>query len=140
MKPLRRHDTSLRVEMTPLIDVVFLLLTFFIFTWVMMVRAQVLPVELVSLEAGGQPGEAEMQVLTIDRQGQFYLNREPIGEAELQTELEKLARDPARPPLVIAVEAVQGNAEVDRAPLLMRLIQRTQAAGVSDVRFLGPPE
>ena len=48
MRPLRRSEHETRVEMMPLIDVVFLLLTFFIYAMVLMVRAEVLPVPLES--------------------------------------------------------------------------------------------
>ena len=48
MRPLRRTDHDTRVEMMPLIDVGFLLLTFFIYAMVLMVRAEVLPVPLES--------------------------------------------------------------------------------------------
>ena len=41
MRPLRRSEHETRVEMMPLIDVVFLLLTFFIYAMVLMVRAEV---------------------------------------------------------------------------------------------------
>ena len=55
MRSIRRHDLAPRVEMMPLIDVVFLLLTFFIYSFVMMVRAEVLPVVLTPLGTGGRP-------------------------------------------------------------------------------------
>src|SRR5690606_8300025 len=46
MRFVRRHDLAPRMEMIPLIDVIFLLLTFFIYSLALMVQAQVLPVAL----------------------------------------------------------------------------------------------
>ena len=46
MFTIRRTDHEARVEIMPLIDVIFLLLTFFIYAMVLMVRAALLPVEM----------------------------------------------------------------------------------------------
>ena len=40
MRALRRPDFDARIEIMPLIDVVFLLLTFFIYAMVLMIRAE----------------------------------------------------------------------------------------------------
>lgn len=122
--------------MTPLLDVVFLLLTFFIFTWVMMVRAQVMPMQMVAVQAGGRPGDTDLNVLAIDKQGQFFFNRQPIDEGRLETRLRQFAEDPTQPTLYIAVEA-QG--ELDRAPLLVRALQQVYEARVQNFMLVGPP-
>ena len=42
---LRRNKPSFRVELTPLIDVIFLLLTFFIYAMVLMDRIELVPLD-----------------------------------------------------------------------------------------------
>ena len=46
MRAIRRTDHEMRIEIMPLIDVIFLLLTFFIYAMVLLVRAEMLPMEL----------------------------------------------------------------------------------------------
>jgi len=136
MRSLRRSDNTARLEMTPLIDVVFLLLTFFIFSWFMMVRAEVLPVRILPIAGGQQPGVAQMQVIMIDAQGAFILNRQQVNSDELSERLQALAMDPDNPPLFIAV-AEQGD--LDRAPRLVELLERVREAGLRNVTVVGRP-
>ena len=55
MLRIRRNTHDFRIEIMPLIDVIFLLLTFFIYAMVLMVRAELLPVEMHAF-ASGEPG------------------------------------------------------------------------------------
>ena len=137
MRLIRRHDNAPRVEMTPLLDVVFLLLTFFIFTWVMMVRAQVVPMQMVEVQTGGRPGEAELNVLAIDAQGQFFFNREPVTSEQLDRRLAEFAELPSQPTLYIAVEA---ESDFDRAPLVVEVFERVKDAGVGNMAIVGAPQ
>lgn len=136
MRAVRRHDHAVRFEMTPLIDVIFLLLTFFIYSMVMMVRAEVLPVTLTAMQSGERPSEDELAVLTIDRAGAVYLNREAVPMHELDRRLAELAKTTPPPRLFIGVEA-QGD--VDRGPLLINLIERVRRAGIENFAIIGQP-
>ncbi len=137
MRALRRSDNSARLEMTPLIDVVFLLLTFFIFSWFMMVRAEVLPVQILPIAGGQQPNVAQMQIIMIDAQGEFVLNRERVSGDQLAERLTQMALDPDNPSLFISV-AEQGD--LDRAPKLVELLERVRAAGLRNVTVVGRPD
>jgi biopolymer transport protein ExbD len=156
MFTVRRHDLSPRVEMTPLIDVIFLLLTFFIYSLVMMVRAELLPVTLTTLTTGESAAqEAEVLAITIDRRGQLHLNRQPIEPGQLDKHLKKIAAQTPRPKLFLAMEAdtphdssadatdqsdVAPTATVDRGPLLIHLIDRVRDSGINDFNIVGEPE
>lgn len=67
------------MEMAPLIDVVFLLLTFFVFAMLLMVRAQVLDVTLPKFGSGRPAQETAAVTVTIDAAGQVYVDAEPVG-------------------------------------------------------------
>ena len=103
--------------MTPLIDVVFLLLTFFILSMLVTVRADVLPVQLSPVGTGEQaePGRS-ITAITIDARGEFYLDREPVTEQELDQRMAEWAETPAdeRPRIFVALEESLQQAEQDR--------------------------
>lgn len=83
------------MEMTPLIDVVFLLLTYFVFALVLMIRADVLDLTLPSLGAGrpAQPGEAI--TIAVDQSGTLFVNGEPAPIESLVTQVQsKLEQNP----------------------------------------------
>ncbi len=132
----RRHQT--RIELTPLLDVIFLLLTFFIYSQVMVVRAEVLPVKLAQVSGGESAPIPSMFAITIDVQGQVYLNRKPLTEAQLGAQLEKAMNTDEPPRVYLAMEA--GESHVDRGPIMWRLMNMLDAAGVEDFNIVGSPQ
>ncbi|MEQ9455153.1 MAG: biopolymer transporter ExbD [Phycisphaeraceae bacterium] len=139
-------DLSPRVELVPLIDVVFLLLTFFIYSMTVMVRAELLPVELTSLEQGTAAEIPPSLAITLDNAGDLYIDREPSTLAELAMTI--TTRQAAEPGLrvYIAMEDTSDEqsgtvvqAPVDRGPLLIKVIEQLRAAGVEDVAVVGNP-
>jgi len=137
MRRHRRHEDDVRLELTPLIDVVFLLLTFFIFSLVVMVRANLLPVELVGVGTDlGTGSEAAVQAVTVDRDGRYFFNQQPMSEEQLVAALQTLAQRPDPPRVYVGIE---DGGTVDRGPTLIRLMELLRAAGVSNIAFVGPP-
>lgn len=137
LRSVRHRDLTPRVEMMPLIDVVFLLLTFFIYSFVMMVRAEVLPVALTSLGTGGRPNATQLQAITVDHAGKLFLNREPINEKDLRHKLQEMAQLEKPPTVYVALEA-EGSS--DRGPVLINLIEQVRAAGIEDFAIVGQPK
>ncbi|MCC7145825.1 MAG: biopolymer transporter ExbD [Phycisphaeraceae bacterium] len=135
MRPIRRHDLSPRVELIPLIDVIFLLLTFFIYSLVLVVRAEILPVRLTPVGTGEKAKPAKVAAITIDREGRLYLDKQLVGAEQLNTRLTELAGQAEKPRLFVAMEE---EGQTDRGPVLVDLIQRLRAAGLEDVSLVGP--
>ena len=133
---IRRPQLETRVEIMPLIDVIFLLLTFFIYAMVLMVRAELLPVQMHSF-ASGEPARIPPAVaITIDRNGDLFLNREPVAiEAIRQRLLEFKAGDP-QTVVYIAAEATGAQ---DRLPIFLDLYDDLADAGLN-IRLVGRPE
>ena len=84
---LRTTLTEPRLEMTPLLDVVFLLLTFFAFAMLVMVRADVVDVDLPVIDPSGTtasgPAPIVVSLTDDDRtavNGEF-LDNEAVPEA-----------------------------------------------------------
>lgn len=122
--------------MMPLIDVIFLLLTFFIYSMVVMVYAKILPVQLTPLTAGGLSKEATSHVITIDRDGVFHFDGDALANDELDQALRTAGSDPEQPAIFVTVSA---EGRRDRGPRVVELIERVQAAGVTNMAIVGQP-
>lgn len=120
-----------------MIDVIFLLLTFFIYSLAMMINAQVLPVQLTTISAGSGGGAAQpgqVQAITIDQAGILFFNREAMDMAALEDRLRELVRLPEPPTVYLAMEA-QGT--TDRGPLLLQVMDRVHGLGISRLVIVG---
>ena len=137
MISLRRPDHSPRLELTPLIDVIFLLLTFFIYNLIVSVQAEILPVKFTPVSSGQLAGKGDVKWVQMDKAGKLFFNREAVSDSQLDAKLGELAKDPSYPTLYLIVEAA---GETDRAPLLISLFERVKKAGVKNVAFVGQPE
>jgi biopolymer transport protein ExbD len=124
--------------MTPLLDVIFLLLTFFILVQPLMVQAELLRVTLPELTAGEVAKENPLLAITIDAAGNLYVNREAVSEEQLQARLRAAAQQEKAPRVYVGMAAGQGD--VDRLPLMLRVVEMLKAAGISDFSFVGAPK
>ncbi|HZW10877.1 MAG TPA: biopolymer transporter ExbD, partial [Phycisphaerales bacterium] len=79
MRKVRRTTPEVRVEMAPLIDVVFLLLTFFVFAMLMMVRAQVLDINLPAIGGGEPAANVAAVAISLDASGGVFVDGEQVG-------------------------------------------------------------
>ncbi len=136
MLTIRRTENDARVEIMPLIDVIFLLLTFFIYAMVMMVRAELLPVELHSFASGEPTTVAPAVSFTIDRNGSLYLDRDPIA---LDAILDRLSALRIADPSTLVYVAAEKFGEQDRLPTFLDLYDLLSRAGLT-IKLVGSPE
>jgi len=131
MRRLRRHEDDVRIEITPMIDVVFLLLTFFVFSIVMMVRADVLNVELPELSSGVPAERVEPITITVGEDGGLLVNRE-VAEMETVVGMVAAIREeqPAAP-IVLAVDVGSSSG------VLIELADRLTGGGLGAFSILG---
>lgn len=115
----------------PLIDVVFLLLTFFIYAMVVMVEFKSSGVDLISVEGADQAADQELVLLEIDGNGSVLIEGLPIAEDELDGRLREIAGRADMPPVSVMLHDVE--ASVDRGPILFRLEDRIRRAGIHKV-------
>ena len=137
MLRVRRTDTSPRLEIMPLLDVVFLLLTFFIYSFVVMIRADALSVGLAPVSTGSQPAGGAISLLSIDPGGAVSYEGQTLSPAELDDLLAEFASDPSAPTLYVSLAS---EGESDRGPVVWDLLQRVEQAGLENVTFVGPPD
>ncbi len=134
---IRRSSHEPRIELMPLLDVIFLLLTFFIYSQVIMVRAHVLPIKLPMLTTG-QPAEVRRIVgITVNEAGHVFYNQQRVPLAALQQQLADLAGEADPPAVFLAIEDKAGS--VDRGPLMVRLMEMIRAAGIEQFSIVGSP-
>ena len=128
-----------RPSLTPMIDVVFLLLTFFIYAMVLMDRIELVPLELKPLEAGEFVSDASpppARTVSLDGDGGLFLDREPIGIGEVVPALEATLQADPETVLYLAVSDEVGP--TDRIPMLLELWNRLRLSGIP-VKMVGSP-
>jgi len=106
LRPRKRRSPEL--NLTPLIDVVFLLLIFFMVSTTFQ-RESEIQVELPQAGVQG-PTETPPRFLdiTVDREGRFYVNREEVVNTEVETlkqAIRKAAMEQSDLPVIINADA-----------------------------------
>ncbi|MGG6295802.1 ExbD/TolR family protein [Leptolyngbya sp. AN02str] len=82
--PINSEDV--RIELLPLIDVVFCILTFFILAAVTLTRQSGINVDLPRAQSGVTQMR-EMLIVSVDPVGQVFIEKEPVLEEQLRQEL-----------------------------------------------------
>jgi biopolymer transport protein ExbD len=80
------NSQEVRIEIVPLIDVIFCILTFFILAAVGFSRQQAIKLNLPKASTGSAQMR-EMLVVSLDEQGQLYLEKQPISQVQLYSAL-----------------------------------------------------
>ena len=137
MRAIRRTTHDARVEMMPLIDVVFLLLTFFIYAMVLMVRAEILPVPLETYFSS-TPAEPKPSIaITLGVDGHLYVGQDVVLVEALGEKL--AAKKESQPNAVIYLVVEDGEAVIDRGPVLTSVWDQIRAEGL-EIFLVGNPK
>jgi len=124
---IRRTAHEPRIELAPLIDVMLFLLTFFIYSVMMMERVDLVPMEMRTYRSGQAATPAPAATISVDLDGRLYLDRTPVSLEALAAELARM-RDDA-PDLVVYLALADGESSVDRSALLLDVWDRLQPGG-----------
>jgi biopolymer transport protein ExbD len=112
-----RSDERVDVNLTPLIDVVFLLLIFFMVSTTFDRHAK-LKVELPEASAKAEQQLEEPVVLSIDAKGNYFINDRQVVNTQLETlkiALQKMVADKEDASLVLRADAKTPHQSVVRA-------------------------
>jgi biopolymer transport protein ExbD len=131
MRRLRRLNTGTSIELTPMIDVVFLLLTFFIFSIALMVRADVLGVTLPEISSGQQAERVEPITVTLQADGSVRLMGEAVERSSLVDAVRALHAERPEAPVLLAADVEAGAGQ------LIELADALVAAGVTRFSVVG---
>ncbi|NBB78420.1 MAG: hypothetical protein GVY36_03095 [Verrucomicrobia bacterium] len=122
-------DTAAEFELTPMIDVVFLLIAFFM-TLISFISVELVELELPEAEQATIPEEpGERQYISIDRGGQIYLGAVPATADELTTRLRALRQDLPNLKVFLRADAQTPHRYVNR------VMDASGRAGIYDLIF-----
>ncbi len=92
-----------RIEIIPLIDIVFFLLATFVMVSLSMVKSQGVKVQLPRAETGSrqEAGDKEFTVITVTENGDIYINRKKISAFELPARLKEIKARESDPSILL---------------------------------------
>ncbi|MBD2625745.1 ExbD/TolR family protein [Trichormus variabilis] len=88
-----------QINIVPMIDVIFAILTFFIMSTLYLTRSEGLPVNLPQAATGKTDRPAQVTV-TINNNGEIFLNKEAVSLDQLAAEVKEKV-EPQKPLMVI---------------------------------------
>lgn len=124
---------EVRIEIIPLIDVIFCILTFFILAAVSLTRQQAIGVDLPQATTG-TPQMREMLIVSVDSFGQTYIEDQPVTRSELSQILQQYQQ--AIPEGVMVLYASQSARYAD----VVEVLDTLRAVGGDRVALATLPE
>lgn len=82
-------DLPPRINILPMIDVIFAILVFFIVSSLYLTRSEGLPVNLPRATTA-EVQQSKQITVSLDEQGQLTVDSQPVGLEQLKTEIERL--------------------------------------------------
>jgi len=136
MKLRHKHITPPRIEMLPLIDIVFLLLVFFIYAMLSMAVQRGMELDLPKSSQAKQSKESPMSlsVLKQDTRLALFLNKQPVTLTELQHQLTNLQNSSNPPRMLIFAEK---NITYQQLYLVLDELKKI---GIKDISLQAVPE
>ncbi len=120
-------EPDVRVELVPLIDVIFCILTFFIVAAVTLTRQAAINVDLPSAKTGTTQMR-QILVVSIDPIGQTYLEKEPVTQSQLTDSLVKFRKESPDGLMVLYASRASSYNDVVRVLDLLRSVGGTRVA------------
>lgn len=125
-RPVRRA----RIEIIPLIDIVFFLLATFVMVSLSMVKNRGVPVALPTAASATAQGAADFTTITLRKDGAMFLDKESVAPIDLPARLTALVQTKGGGPRVL----IAGDEE-SRLGHVLRVMDECRRAGISKVTF-----
>jgi biopolymer transport protein ExbD len=117
-------DIPAQINVVPMIDAIFAILTFFIFSTLSLTRSEGLPVNLPAASTS-QSQDSTPVTLTLNTQGQLFLNRQPIEPQAVAQAVATLKGN--QPQLLVILNA---DEQVSHGQVVAVMDQLRQVEGV----------
>lgn len=126
-----RRAPMAEINVTPLVDVMLVLLIIFMVTAPLLVSG--VPVELPESRANPLDQKVEPLDISIDKEGQIFVDGDPITLSALSARLEDLAasQDPANPRQIL----LRGDTEIEYGTV-MRVMGELNRVGLNSVSMV----
>jgi biopolymer transport protein ExbD len=98
-----RGRKSPRIDIVPLVDVLMVLIVFFLVT-MQFKNLRAINVRLPKIETAGSNLLQNEIVLSIDREGKYYLNDSELSEQKLEVVLRTASQLPQKPKVLIVAD------------------------------------
>jgi biopolymer transport protein ExbD len=132
MRFRRRQEESLELQLLPLIDVVFLLLIFFLMGTTFIELLDKLDIQLPPSKAATRQ-ERRNNLLEMSATGEIYLNGASVTMVELQSALERIAEGKGSKTVVIKADRRVSHGEVVQ---VMGLCQKAKLLDIAIAALL----
>jgi biopolymer transport protein TolR len=129
--PERHNEVLSQINVTPLVDVMLVLLVIFMVT--APILQQGVSVNLPRVEAGALTGDEVQLVVTVSTQGKIYLNDTAMALPELLTKLQAILRERPDRSVYLRADATVPYGDV------MRVIGSIRQAGVHRLGMVTEP-
>ena len=131
--PSPRSSKRARIEIIPLIDIIFFLLATFVMVSLSMVKSKGLPVNLPAAATGEQQNREEFTSITVAADNTIFFNKQPVSASELTGLLEKVKSASADPKVFI------NGDEDSRLGVTISVLDQVRKCGISKVAFETKP-
>ena len=125
---LARKRKSPRIDVVPLVDVLMVLIVFFLVT-MQFKNLKALNLRMPKIETAGSNQLSNEITLSLDRDGNYFLNNQPVTREVLQTALHTAANTQQKPKLLLVAD--------EEVPLkeVTKLIDLCRESGLDDFRL-----
>lgn len=120
-------EPPFQINIVPMIDVIFAILTFFIMSTLFLTRSEGLPVNLPQASSSEKQANNQL-VVTIDKAGQLALNRQSIELEGLIAEVQARALTEQQPVVVINADEAVSHGKVIAVMDRLRAIEGVRLA------------
>ena len=132
--PSLRSKRRPRIEIIPLIDIIFFLLATFVMVSLSMVKNRGIPVNLPGASTGTPQEPGEFATISINAAGGLFFNKQPVTAALLDDELKQLRAGDADPRVFINGDA---KAEFGKA---IAVLDEVRGDGITRVAIETQPK
>jgi biopolymer transport protein ExbD len=123
------HEAEARIEIIPLIDIMFFLLASFMLVSLSMVNMKSVKVNLPTATTATGDNKRDFSDISIDKNGSLFLDKKPVGGNELVTAL--IAAQKANPNLRVFISGDQDARHGD----VIHALDLVRTAGIDKVAF-----
>jgi len=106
--PSPRSKRRARIEIIPLIDIIFFLLATFVMVSLSMVKNRGITVNLPAAATGARQEQAESSTISIKADGALFFDKQPVDAAQLDVALRQLLAQQRDPRVFINGDAEAG--------------------------------